>query len=367
MKTKAMIFVIDSLGDGGAEKSVLTLAKGFSDQGYASYVITIRDHVVYNIPKGVAYRTIAFRKGLGIYRILTDLRARKKLKTLIMEINQTHHVLAVISNLIFSDTLLSGLKFDFPVFSIIRNYFTKRYLKKSGIGRQIKLAKLKHTYNRHHLIALSRGIEADLTGTLRITPRSITTINNPFDIRAIQKKAAEPADVCEEEYIIHVGRFVRQKRHDVLLKAFAAAELPCRLVLLADTSCARETQPVRQLAKELGIEGQLVMPGFQKNPYAWIKKARFFVSASDFEGFPRALTEALICGTPVVCTDCPTGPSEILGENSPWLSPVGDIEALAQNMKKLYKTGYFVGPEFYAALSVESIVKKMEVHICGSG
>jgi glycosyltransferase involved in cell wall biosynthesis len=82
-----------------------------------------------------------------------------------------------------------------------------------------------------------------------------------------------------------------------------------------------------------GLAGRVIVAGFQQNPYPWMRNARLLVLCSDHEGLPNVLIEALALGTPVVSTDCPSGPREILGAaGAPWLVPCGDAAALAQAM-----------------------------------
>ena len=85
------------------------------------------------------------------------------------------------------------------------------------------------------------------------------------------------------------------------------------------------------LIKKLGLEEDVSLPGFVMNPYAYMARASLFVLSSRWEGLPTVLIEALCCGTPVVSTDCPSGPREILrgGKYGP-LVPVGDANALAR-------------------------------------
>lgn len=92
---------------------------------------------------------------------------------------------------------------------------------------------------------------------------------------------------------------------------------------------------MKRLISDLGLEGRVILPGFQRNPYPWIKNAALFAMASDGEGLPTVLIEALILGTPVVSTDCRTGPREILiGTLADYLSPPGDAAGLAANISK---------------------------------
>jgi len=88
------------------------------------------------------------------------------------------------------------------------------------------------------------------------------------------------------------------------------------------------------LVKDLGLDDEVLMPGFHANPFAWMSRSAVFVFSSIFEGLGGALIQAMACGTPVISTDCPSGPAEILEEGK-WgrLVPVGDVAALAEAIK----------------------------------
>src|SRR6201999_2607913 len=114
------------------------------------------------------------------------------------------------------------------------------------------------------------------------------------------------------------GRLHRQKGFDVLLRAFAIArgQVACRLVMLGEG--ADRTALMAQ-AEQSGLGYDIDMPGFCDNPFALMARAGAFVLSSRWEGFPNALVEAMACGAPVIATDCPSGPHEILqgGEIAP--------------------------------------------------
>jgi glycosyltransferase involved in cell wall biosynthesis len=123
-----------------------------------------------------------------------------------------------------------------------------------------------------------------------------------------------------------------------LLHAFAQVlpHQPCRLVLLGE---GKQRPELQRLATELGVEEHVWMPGFVTNPYSYMARAAVFVLSSAWEGFGNVLVEALALGVPVVATDCPSGPREILqGGRYGALVPVGDSQALARAvLETLYR------------------------------
>ena len=118
-------------------------------------------------------------------------------------------------------------------------------------------------------------------------------------------------------------------RHDVLVKAYAQTDQSMPLLLLGQGKHKSETE---QLVKELNLEKKVVFLGFCENPFPYIKHAQFKILTSDWEGFALVIAEALVLGTPVISTDCPSGPSELLPENN--LMPMGDVDAIAEKMRQ---------------------------------
>jgi glycosyltransferase involved in cell wall biosynthesis len=153
-----------------------------------------------------------------------------------------------------------------------------------------------------------------------------SVIHNPVNAAEVRALAdCEPAGL-EGSYIVHVGRFNRQKRHDRLLRAFAKVRSNVRLVLLGD---GRLETSIRAEVDQLGLTGRVLFLGFRQNPYPLIKGANVLVLSSDVEGLPTVILEAICLGTAVVATDCPGGIREIIDSQSPSLVPLDDIDALA--------------------------------------
>ena len=103
--------------------------------------------------------------------------------------------------------------------------------------------------------------------------------------------------IPQEKYIINVARFSVQKRHDILIKAYAKANIEHKLVLMGTTDKTNDEKNfsnIKNLIKELGLENQVIFTGFISNPYSWIKNADLFVLSSDLEGLANVLVESLI-------------------------------------------------------------------------
>jgi glycosyltransferase involved in cell wall biosynthesis len=190
-----------------------------------------------------------------------------------------------------------------------------------------RLARYRSMYKSPRLIAVSNGVALDLEATFK-TKSPIHVIQNPFNAARIKQLASERCNHLPDNYVLHVGRFVPQKRHDLLFDAWAKTKTDTKLVLLTDP-CPE----LFYLAKSKGVLTRLHVAGFQKNPYPWMANARFLVLCSDREGMPNVLIEALLCGTPVISTDCQSGPREILQERLPYaLVPCDDANALSERM-----------------------------------
>ncbi|MGQ0649202.1 MAG: glycosyltransferase [Gemmatimonadaceae bacterium] len=186
----------------------------------------------------------------------------------------------------------------------------------------------------HAVVAVSEGVAEDLRGELGGSAPPIHVIYNPTVTPGLARLAAEPIphpwlDAGEPPVVVAVGRLIAAKGYDVLLRAFAQVRRArsCRLVILGE---GPDRAALEQLARDLRIDTGVLLPGFAVNPFAWLSRAGLYVLSSRVEGLPNAVVQAMACGAPVVSTDCPSGPREIL-EGGRWgtLVPVDDVAALA--------------------------------------
>jgi len=132
--------------------------------------------------------------------------------------------------------------------------------------------------------------------------------------------------------ILGAGRLNPQKNFSLLLRAFAGVrqQRSARLIIMGE---GPQRPELEKLAQDLGVAADVALPGYVANPYAAFSRANLFVLSSDYEGLGNVLIEAMACGCPVVATDCPSGPREILSDGRYGaLPPVGDAKAMAEAM-----------------------------------
>jgi len=184
-----------------------------------------------------------------------------------------------------------------------------------------------------HRVGVSSGLVRDMAGLSGMRIEDFNVIHNPVPPRptptaeAIQKAEALWGTPPGER-IVTVGTMKTVKNHPLLLRAFARLNRPNARLMFVGDGAGRTA--LLALAQELGVAGQVILAGFQADPTPFYQTADLFALSSDYEGFGNVIVEAMACGTPVVSTDCPSGPGEILaGGKYGRLVQVRDVAAMA--------------------------------------
>jgi glycosyltransferase involved in cell wall biosynthesis len=189
-----------------------------------------------------------------------------------------------------------------------------------------------------HIIAVSNGVAESLTEASGIAPAKIDVIYNPVITPELAEKRCAPlqhpwfAGETRVPVLLAVGRLMAQKQFGDLIEAFARvrADRQAKLIILGE---GEERPRLEQKIQSLNLTEDVSLTGFVDNPYAYMANADLFVLSSIFEGLPTVMVEALYCDLPIVATDCPSGPHEILdGGRYGRLTPVGNPTKLAENI-----------------------------------
>lgn len=225
------------------------------------------------------------------------------------------------------------------------NNFSKANSSNSYILSKLFLFLMRVLYPRADLIgAVSKGVAEDLSRSLKLPNERVNVLYNPVIDGGFDSKSREVVEFkwFNEDIptFVGVGRLTEQKNFNLLIDAFYKYQKKNigRLLILGE---GEERNALEKKVSELGLDSLVEMPGFLQNPYAYLRNSSVFVLSSDWEGLPTCLIEALACGLPIVSTNCPSGPLEIL-ENGKWgaLVPVGDAEALAEAMESAIKNNH---------------------------
>ncbi len=192
------------------------------------------------------------------------------------------------------------------------------------------------------IVGVSQGLATDLESQLGFPKGRVTPIYNPVVDCQLMAKAKTPLNhpwfqPGSPPVFLAVGRLTPQKDFLTLINAFALLRKKrlARLMILGEGESRSELEAAIAMLK---VAEDVSMPGFVENPYAYMYNASAFILSSRWEGLPTVLIEAMACGCPVVATDCPNGPREILsGGKYGTLTPVGNVEALSLAMFEVLK------------------------------
>ena len=323
-------FLVPSMQGGGAERVIRNLVVNFHARGFDVDLLLVHEEGPYleGVPDGVRVVPLGGRRILTSLPFLIGYLRRSNPDVLLATITETN-IIAV-----WAKTLSRV-----PTRLVLRvaNTPSKSLSRWDGIEKVIVSFSIRFWYPRaDHLVTVSTGVKEDLIETFGFDGRTITPIPNPKDISTIQEMATRPLAVecirTTDPIVLAAGRLVEQKDYPTLIRAFARLRKTrsARLVILGD---GPQRTYLESLVRTHALEEDVRLPGFVDNPFAYFATADVFALSSRWEGSPNVLIEALACGTPIVATNCPSGPAEIL-DNGTYgrLVPVGDVNALCEEI-----------------------------------
>ncbi len=316
MKKKKIAFLINSLGLGGAERVVSLLLDELKNYPEFEFeLILLEDEIFYELPKNIKTTLLSKLtwKDSALKRTLYIPLLAYKLSRYIKK-NEIDFVLSFIYRSDFVNVFASHLtKYKYALSNRVNASSTYA---DNSLTSKLNNFLIKSLYPKAPLIInVSHGLKNDLVKNYNIADTKQEVIYNPYDIKKIEKLSCESLDLKldRDKTIVVASRVDPVKNISLILHAFAKIKRALNLVIIGDGSQLNE---LKKLAFELKIDKRVIFTGLQNNPYKYMANAAIYISASNSEGFPNALVEAMICRCAVISTDCKSGPREILAPSS---------------------------------------------------
>lgn len=309
---KNIVFIINSIGSGGAESALFNIIKGIPKNVVKNtriHLVLLDDEVqLKSIPTNVELHVLDAKRSL-LRSLIQCYRLFKQIKPDV-----------VVSFLVRANMVNSSLrKLSLYQASVVceRMHLSSHLrFQLSGVKAWVANFLPKVLYKNNDLIlGVSSGVTDDLVEHYGIPIEKTKTIYNPYDIDLLKHQSTQklPENLTlPERFMVTVGRLTKSKDQSTLLKGFAKANTTLNLVIIGIGDLEPE---MHDLATALGISDRVVFTGYLKNPHAVIAKASFFISTSRNEGFPNALLESMALAKPIAFTSCDSGPAEILGKH----------------------------------------------------
>ncbi len=356
MRPRIALFT-NKMEGGGIQRVFATLARGFATRGFAVDVLLARKRgaMLGELPESArvlsmrgtwpfAARELFAVPGAGARRIAWGWLATHRPRAAECVAPLARYLMAAQPVALLASpapaalaALWAAQRARSPVRIVAREASTlSRQIEKRSEWYHAHMPALAHEWypRAAGVIAVSDGVASDLARLSGLPRESITVIHSPVDVDRIPALASAEVDEPwlapgAPPVVLGVGRLAPPKDFATLLRAFARVreKREVRLLILGEGG---ERARLAALARELGIERHVRLRGFEANPFAFMARAGVLASSSVYEGLANVLREALVCGCPVVATDCPSGSAEALAEGALGrLVPVGDAVALA--------------------------------------
>jgi glycosyltransferase involved in cell wall biosynthesis len=326
--TRRIALFMPSFRGGGAERVLLTLAQGLAEQNMAVDLVVAQNEgsFVSQIPPAVRVVDLKARRVLtalpGLVRYLRQQAPHAMLSALphanVVSV-WARSLAKVATRLVLSEHTTASFSADHA----------------PQLRARLLPIFMRRAYRRADaIVAVSEGAADDLAALVGLERSRITRIYNPVVTPRLFALAAEPLEhpwfgVDQPPVILGAGRLTPVKDFETLIRAFAILrpQRKARLMILGEGD---QRSRLQSLIEKLGIAADATLPGFVTNPYKYMRRSSMFVLSSRWEGFGNVLVEAMACGAPVISTDCPGGPAEILeGGCHGRLVSVGDHESMA--------------------------------------
>ncbi|MDN5126833.1 glycosyltransferase [Aliarcobacter butzleri] len=373
---KKIAILINSMEGGGAER-VVSVILNFLASKYECHLILIHPNIFYKLDSRINIihlnedsKSSVIKKLLRLpilaYK-LSKIIKEYKFDKIVSFLTRANYV-NIISNIfikhqiIINERAMPSLQYQYGLNGKINRFLIKTLYPKSDL-----------------CLSNSYGNMMDLKNKFKVI--NLDYIHNPFNIEMIEKMSKEEIEIKKKRFtFVTVGRLDKGKNHKLIIDAIR--DIDADLWIIGDGNLKEELQ---KYIKELSLNDKVYLLGKKENPFAYISKADCFVFASNHEGFPNVLVEAMVCGCSVISTDCLSGPREILAPNSDVsfelkdkiefaeygiLTPIKNVEKLKEAMslmindENLRKNYQDKAKQRANDFKIEKIIKQYERILC---
>lgn len=351
-----VVFIIDHLDTGGAPVVVRDLCEALVPNANVT-LIALSDRITHTLPSEVTVKRLPYTIDGWWAKQRRYANHARKLDHLLASMNVGPHAL-VIAHLHYAHQVVHRSRVAKAAWYCLHSDPKVSFLgNKSGLGRWRKRQNVYSLYQGKRLLAVSQGIIESLETAFGVKGAPGLAINNPININRVNELALEDCEDLVAPCLLFVGRLEqRSKRFDRLLEAYHDSGVSLPLVIIG---VGAAWSSINEKIEELNIQDNVFLLGHKENPYPYMRRASALLLSSDYEGFSLVIAEALACGTPVISTDCPSGPREILtGRLARWLIPLGDNAAYSQAIRDIIDKPPIISSDDVAHLRVEAVAKR---------
>ncbi len=333
MTQPIILLILKALEGRGAERMVTTLARTYIEMDYSVHVLCLEDTQEMSLDPRIKKHIVPYYEVFAQQQLEPNSEQASAYSAVAERID--HYVLnqigipdLILANIYKVNWIMAYSKLP-NIVNVLHTALSRQFQHQLLDDPAQTIAHLKMVYGAHPCSCVSAGARQDLLSLIGYGRNRTTTIYNPCDVNAIKQAAMERVDIeklglTDKGYMIHVGSFDTMKGHRDLLQAYAKTTQKLPLVLVGKGKLESE---IKQLALQLNIDKCVRFLGFQSNPYPLMASAALMILSSKFEGFGYVIVEAQALGVPVISTDCPFGPRELLPARN--LVTVGDVDGLA--------------------------------------
>lgn len=335
--------ILPSFAGGGLERVQLSLVKEWIKQGIEIDLVVsrMRGPLCNLIPAETSVFEIAgshsYSFPVGLIRYLK----KRKPTHILSSANDVNVITLSVARL---------LRLNVPIVISVHNHLSSELALANGVAlyklRAVVWLLKRMIFRANTVVAVSQGVADDLERHFSLRPGQLQVVFNPVVSPETYQRMTDPLLTCPvpeaTPWILYVGRLVHAKGVDLLINAFERISQSNKAHLVLMGSGPLQDEIAKQI-KRIGLTSRIHLVGFQENPLPWMREANVVVLPSRHEGLGNVLIEAMACGTQVVATDCPSGPSEILdGGRFGQLVPVDNCEELAKALLRSLMCDFWI-------------------------